>query len=48
MIDSIKEWYNKPFSEDMDVVGWFYFFGLVIAISVLWGLILRHIVNKAF
>jgi len=48
MLDTIKEWYNRPFSEDMDATQWFLFFGLIIAISVLWGLILRHIINKAF
>jgi hypothetical protein len=35
-------WLAKPFSTDMDAFHWLIFFGLLIAISVIWGFILRH------
>lgn len=40
-MDSFKAWLNQPFSADMDAFHWFLFFGLIIAISILWGLGLR-------
>ncbi len=45
MWENIKNWYSQPFSDEMDATGWFLFFGLLIAISVLWTLILRHIAD---
>ena len=38
-----KTWANRPFTTDMDAVHWFYFFGLIIMISLVWGLIMRHV-----
>ena len=43
MISSLKAWWNKPYSDDMSAPQWFAFFGLIIVISVLWGLLLREI-----
>lgn len=43
MLEKLKDWYRKPFNSDMDATGWFLFFGLLIAISVLWGLVIREI-----
>ncbi len=43
MLDDLKSWAQKPFSADMDALHWFLFFGLLIAISVLWGLILASL-----
>lgn len=43
MIDDFKKWAASPFSADMDALHWFYFLGLLIALSTLWGLTLRSI-----
>ncbi len=43
MLDDLKSWAQHPFSTDMDALHWFLFLGLLIAISVLWGLILSSI-----
>lgn len=43
MLDDLKAWAGKPFSADMDALHWFLFLGLLIAMSVLWGLILSSI-----
>ena len=43
--DKFKTWLTKPFSVDMDALHWFYFFGLIIAISVLWGFVLKHTIG---
>lgn len=45
MMQEFKNWLKRPFSDDMSAAEWFYFFGLVIAISVAWSLILRTITN---
>lgn len=38
-----KTWLQHPFSTDMNALGWFKFFGLVIAINVIYVIILAHI-----
>ncbi len=43
IMDTFKTWLRQPFSADMDAFHWFLFFGLVIAISVLWGFALRTV-----
>lgn len=43
MFDDLKAWAARPYSDDMDAVHWFLFLGLLMAISVLWGLILASI-----
>lgn len=43
MMDGFKKWLAKPFSVDMSAVDWFLFFGLIIAISTAWQLVLRHL-----
>jgi hypothetical protein len=42
-LTNFKTWLSKPFDQDMNATHWFMFFGLLIVISVLWGIILRHI-----
>lgn len=42
-MDNFKQWLNQPFSADMDAFHWFLFFGLLIAISILWGFALRTV-----
>jgi len=37
-----KAWWAHPFSADMDAPHWFYFFGLILVIATLWGLVLRE------
>ena len=43
MWNNLKAWYARPFTSDMDATHWFYFFGLLLVIGVLWRLILAHI-----
>jgi hypothetical protein len=40
-----KAWLAKPFSTDMDAFHWFLLFGLLIAISAAWALILKHTIG---
>lgn len=42
-MESFKAYLRQPFSADMDALHWFLFFGLLIAISVLWGFALRAV-----
>lgn len=42
-MDTFKAWLRQPFSADMDAGHWFLFFGLLIAISILWGFALRTV-----
>lgn len=44
-MDSFRAWLNQPFSADMDAFHWLLFFGLLIAISILWGFALRTVAN---
>lgn len=44
-MDRFRNWLAQPFSTDMDALHWFLFFGLVIAISILWGFALRTVAN---
>lgn len=39
---NFKDWLGKPFAADMDAFHWFLFFGLLIAVSVLWSFVLKH------
>lgn len=43
IVDSFKQWLNQPFSADMNAFHWFLFFGLLIAVSILWGFALRTV-----
>lgn len=42
-MDSFKQWLREPFRADMSALEWFFFIGLLIVLTALWGLILRHI-----
>lgn len=42
-MDRFKQWLNQPFDAEMDAFHWFLFFGLLIAISILWGFALRAV-----
>lgn len=41
MWDDFKRWAGTPYSDDMSALHWFFFIGLLIAISAAWGMILR-------
>jgi hypothetical protein len=43
MLERFRNWYQTPFRADMSALDWFLFVGLLIAISVAWNIILRHI-----
>jgi len=40
LLQDFQNWIAQPFSPSMDAWHWFLFFGLLIAISVLWSFIL--------
>jgi hypothetical protein len=42
-MDEFRAWLKQPFSADMDAFHWFLFFGLLIAVSILWGFALRTV-----
>lgn len=41
MLDNFKNWLQHPYAEDMSALHWFYFVGLLIVISAMWGMVLR-------
>lgn len=43
MRERFLTWLKRPYADDMSAGGWFLFLGLLIVLSVLWGIILRHI-----
>jgi len=43
MLDSIKAFWAKPYNDDMNVTDWFLFYGLLVAIAMVWAMILGHI-----
>lgn len=43
VVDRINSWAASPFNSGMGVGGWFLFFGLILAISVGWGIILKDL-----
>lgn len=47
MLDKFKAWWDKPYSDDMSVMGWFLFFGFVIFLATMWSLVIREIRQAA-
>lgn len=43
MLEAVKDWVNSPFDWNMSAPRWFAFFGLLIAISLMWNIVLRHL-----
>lgn len=41
MLENFKDWFARPFAADQSVTGWFLFLGLLIVITIIWGMILR-------
>lgn len=47
MWSNIKSWLGKPYSDDMDAFHWFLFFGFLIVLSILWGIVLANLRHAA-
>lgn len=43
MVSSFQSWLNQPFDGSMSAGRWFAFVGLLIAILMIWGVVLRHL-----
>lgn len=43
IVDTFRQWAKQPFDPNMDIGGWFAFFGLILALAVGWGLILHDL-----
>lgn len=43
VLDNFTAWAKSPFQSGMDVGGWFAFVGLIAAITVAWGIILKDL-----
>lgn len=44
--ERVKQWLNKPFDDNGNVIDWFLFVGLIGIISWLWSRILVRILGK--
>jgi hypothetical protein len=47
MLAKFKQWYAKPYDDNMSATSWFLFFGLVMVISTMWVLVIREIKSVA-
>lgn len=45
VVSSLKAWAKQPFSENMDLTGWFLITGLVIIAAFIWTRVLNHVVS---
>lgn len=45
VIGRFADWLKQPYKDDMSVVGWFLFFGLMIVIAASWGGIIRRMID---
>ena len=43
--ERIQKFLDRTYDDEMDALGWFAFFGLVMVIAMAWGIILRHIAD---
>ena len=43
MVQDFKDFWNKPFSADMSVVGWFLLIGMLLTMCIFWNMVLRHV-----
>jgi len=41
----IRDWWQHPFSADMDTTHWVAFVGLLLIIMVLWKFVLAHVLG---
>lgn len=44
VISSLKAWAAQPFTESMDLTGWFLFTGLILIVAFFWTRVLNHVV----
>lgn len=42
-MQNFQDWINQPFSATMSAPKWFAFVGLLLAIMMIWGVVLRHL-----
>lgn len=42
MLSDFRNWLDSPFNSGMSASRWFAFVGLLLAITILWGIVLRH------
>ena len=47
MWQGIKDWYNQPYTDNMNVMRWFLFFGMVIVLMAIWKVIIWHLQDAA-
>lgn len=43
MLSNFQSWLSQPFNSNMSAPKWFAFVGLLIAILIVWGIVLRHL-----
>lgn len=43
MFEGFKNFFARPYDEDMNAFDWFLLVGLLMIFMIFWGLILRHI-----
>jgi hypothetical protein len=46
MIDRVKHWLNKPYSDDMNVYDWFVFLGFVAIVTLIWSKFIKFSIGK--
>lgn len=42
-MQAILNWFNQPFTSNMNAFRWFLFIGLLVVIVALWGIIMKHL-----
>lgn len=42
-ITNVSNWIKQPFNSSMSAGGWFLFLGLITAIGIAWGIILKDL-----
>lgn len=43
MLKEFTDWIKKPYASDMNAWHWFAFVGLILAIMMIWGLVIKRI-----
>ncbi len=44
-ISDVKKWLAKPYDENGDILDWALFFGLMVAITILWTRVISRILD---
>jgi hypothetical protein len=45
VLGRFSDWLKKPYDDDMSVVGWFLFFGMLVVIMTAWSGVIRRMVD---